>query len=172
MLNCTLPTLNLMSQTDSLVHLSVMVPQKALLTNACSVLWNTLGACDFSTLSWVGCRWRFFWFSWICTWLLIVLLSSPCVWFSYFCFVLLVSALTAVWAKGDGFLWGFASLQIRAALYQHILIKKLLKVYTDGSSGFLWKHIKGTVVVLCVNRLLYVLFKNLNYIYRCIQASM
>lgn len=42
-------------------------------------------------------------------------------------FLLTVVALTAVWAKGGDLLWVFASWQVRAILYQHILIKKSIE---------------------------------------------
>lgn len=42
-------------------------------------------------------------------------------------FLLTVVALTAVWAKGSDLLCTFASWQVRATLYRHILIKKSIE---------------------------------------------
>lgn len=76
---------------------------------------------------------------------------------------LMVIALTAVWAKGDDFLWVFASSQVRATLYQHILIKnywKYTKLMLRGFSGNVLTQ--ALIVCACV-----VVQRNCSCAYTC-----
>lgn len=71
--------------------------------------------------------------------------------FGFFLFYfLMVIALTAVWAKGDDFLWVFASSQVRATLYQHILIKNYWKYTPVMLQDFSAKRLERARVCVCL----------------------
>lgn len=63
-------------------------------------------------------------------------------------FLLTVVALTAVWAKGSDLLSVFASWQVRATVYQHILIKKSIENIHHAFRVSLGRAV-ATEVVLC-----------------------